>query len=132
MPGLTIRRTLDLDCSPADLWRLVTDPNSLSGWLGREVEIDARSGGQGRVLDDDGIIRLLVVDEVVPGERLSFTWWPQADDAAASEVTFTVQEADEGSRLVVTETASAVVADGGSWDTRLISLWLAVCSQVTV
>ena len=50
------------------------------------------------------------VTELIAGERLAFTWWPDGDDGATSDVIFTVEETDTGSRLVITETA-----DGTSW-----------------
>jgi uncharacterized protein YndB with AHSA1/START domain len=125
----TVRRTIDLDCSPAALWRLVTDDALLSTWLGRDVALDVRPGGAGRLVDDDGCVRHLVVREVTTDERLTFAWWPEGDEDAVSEVVLTVEPAgDDGSRLVVTETASA----GSSWDARLVSLWLSVCALALV
>jgi uncharacterized protein YndB with AHSA1/START domain len=122
---MELRRTIDLDCPPAELWRLVTDAELLSTWLGHDVALDPRPGGAGRVVDDDGRVRHLVVHEVATDERLAFAWWPEDDEAAVSEVVLTVEPAgDVGSRLVVTETASA----GASWDARLVALWLSVCS----
>ena len=137
----TVRRTLDLDCTTADLWRLVTSPDELGAWIGHDVSLELHPGGAGHLIDDDGIARHLAVGEVVEGERLAFTWWPEEDDSAASEVTFAIEPTGEGARLVVTETAVGGVAAGvagasaasaSSWDVRLISLWLTVCSQARV
>jgi hypothetical protein len=75
------------------------------------------------------------VHEVVEGERLAFAWWPEEDEAAASEVVFVIERTDQGSRLLITETAAGVAQATAttSWDVRIISLWLAVCSHaVTV
>jgi uncharacterized protein YndB with AHSA1/START domain len=125
----TVRRTVDLDCSPAALWRLVTDDALLSTWLGHDVAIDARPGGAGRLVDDEGRVRHLVVREASTDERLAFAWWPEDDEGAVSEVVLTVEPAgDDGSRLVVTETRGA----GSSWDARLVSLWLSVCALARV
>jgi uncharacterized protein YndB with AHSA1/START domain len=137
----TVRRTLDLACPAAELWRLVTAPEELSSWLGEDVALELHPGGQGRLVDEDGTTRHLAVREVVDGERLAFTWWPSDDAAAASEVTLTIEPTDEGTRLVVTEAvrwptvdtvASAAASTASSWDIRLISLWLAVCAQARV
>jgi uncharacterized protein YndB with AHSA1/START domain len=134
MERLAVRRTLDLDCSADALWRLVSDPDELASWLGSDVELDLHPGGWGRVVDD-GTARRLAVQEVVEGERLAFTWWPEEDEQAASEVVFVVEATDRGSRLVITETAAgaARATAATSWDVRILSLWLAVCSHaVTV
>jgi uncharacterized protein YndB with AHSA1/START domain len=128
MERLQVRRTLELDCSPAVLWGLVTEAASLSSWLGRNVVIDLRPGGSGHLVDDDGSLRRLVVHEVAFEERLRFTWWPAGDEEAASEVELSLERADEGSRLVVTETCGA----SASWDVRLVSLWLSVCALARV
>jgi uncharacterized protein YndB with AHSA1/START domain len=69
------------------------------------------------------------VTELIDGERLAFTWWPEGDDGATSDVVFTVEETDTGSRLVITETAAGAL---GSWETRVVSLWLSVCSLARV
>ncbi|MEZ5262686.1 MAG: SRPBCC domain-containing protein [Acidimicrobiales bacterium] len=59
-----------------ELWDAIADADQLGAWLGDELEVDLRPGGQGRLVDD-GEVRRLVVEEVTPGERLSFTWWPE-------------------------------------------------------
>jgi len=58
MEGLLIRRTLELDCPADELWRLVSEPDEVASWLGRDVELDLRPGGRGRLTDDDGTVRL--------------------------------------------------------------------------
>src|SRR5262245_12534490 len=135
MERLAVRRTIDLDCSADALWRLVTGPDELASWLGSDVELELRAGGSGRLVDDDGQARRLRVDELVDGERLAFTWWPEDDEHAASEVVFAIEAREDGSRLLITETAAgaAPAMATTSWDVRIVSLWLAVCSQaVTV
>ena len=134
MERLAVRRTIDLDCSADALWRLVTSPDELASWLGSDVELDLRVGGSGRVVDD-GLARHLRVDELIDGRRLAFTWWPEGEERAASEVVFAIEATGDGSRLLITETAAgaAPAMATTSWDVRIISLWLAVCSQaVTV
>ena len=134
----TVRRTVDLACPAAELWRLVTAPEELSSWLGKDVTLELHPGGQGRLVDEDGTTRHLAVHEVVDGERLAFTWWPSDDEAAASNVTLTIEPTNDGTRLVVTESTREAVASataspaGSSWDIRLISLWLAVCALARV
>ena len=129
MERVAVRRTLELGCPVSTLWRLVTDERELAGWLGQDVVLDLRPGGHGRVVDDGGSARELVVREVEPDHRVAFAWWPEDDERAVSEVVFAVETTGTGSRLLVTETASAMAtASATSWDIRLISLWLAICS----
>src|SRR5262245_15091201 len=133
MERLAVRRTLELDCTADELWRLVSTPDELAAWLGRDVELDVRVGGSGRLTDDDGDIRRVAIREVVDGERLAFSWWPEDDERAVSEVVFAVEGTGHGSRLHITETAAgaAQASVATSWDIRIISLWLAVCTRAT-
>lgn len=101
-----VERVEDLPVPPAELWDAVATPDGLAGWLADEVELDVRPGGTGRVRDD-GEERVVLVDEVVPGRRLSFTWWPWHDRSARSYVEIEVLPNGAGSRLVVRETRLA-------------------------
>ena len=130
MERTTVRRTIELDCDAGTLWRLISDAGELGTWLGEDVHLDLRVGGSGHLVDDDGVRRHLTVTDMTAGERLAFTWWPAGDEAAASDVTFTVEETDTGSRLVITESADHSLS--GSWETRVVSLWLSVCSLARV
>lgn len=134
MERTTVRRTVELDCDAATLWHLISDAEGLGTWLGEDVHLDLRVGGTGRLVDDEGGARHVRVTELTAGERLAFTWWPAGHDGTPSDVVFTVEETDTGSRLVITETADGTV-DGaldGSWETRVVSLWLSVCSLARV
>src|SRR5262245_40560879 len=105
MERTTVRRTVDLDCDAATLWRLISDAGALRTWLGEDVELDLRVGGSGQLIDDDGVRRHLAVNDLSAGERLAFTWWPGEHEDATSEVVFTIEETETGSRLVITESA---------------------------
>lgn len=144
-----LERQVVIPSSPDRLWDALTDPESLAEWFGSRVEWDLRPGGDARFLDDDGSRRRGTVDSVTPGRHLSFRWWPQDDQdegaGAASEVTYTLDEVEAGTRLTVTEQllpaasmlaaaprASAMpAAHGGSagagrwtaWDSRLFRCW---------
>ena len=120
---------------PADrLWEALTEPDSLAGWFGADVEWDLTPGGTARFLGTDDGDRHGLVDDVAPGRRLRFRWWPDDDEEAVSEVSYQLDPEDEGTRLTVTErrvtpaprppsaSASAVRWDG--WDDRLTGLWL--------
>jgi uncharacterized protein YndB with AHSA1/START domain len=132
-------RTASFPVAPTELWRALTDPALLARWLAPEVDLPAvRPGATGRVVDDQGVRRDLVVDHVEPGRSLRFVWTPEhggtptvvevriAEDADTAGTTLTVVE-----RPLVpsgpTTSASASVAAGHSrrsvrWDARLDAL----------
>ena len=107
-----VERSVELDASPDDVWRALTEPDELAAWFGPEAELDVQPGGRGRFVDDDGVVRRAVVDHVRPGEQLVLRWWPEGDGpgAGASVVTFVVAPSRGGSRLIVTERLTAVGA----------------------
>jgi uncharacterized protein YndB with AHSA1/START domain len=121
-----VERSLDLDVSPDALWRVITDDAELVTWFAPEAELDARPGGHGRFVDDDGVARRAVVEEVDPGRRLMLRWWPDADGpAAASVVTLVVAPRRGGSRLVVTEQlAASARADYGALAEASRTAWM--------
>src|SRR3954463_15291631 len=98
-----VERNVDLDASPAEVWRALTEPDELTTWFGPDVELDLRPGGGGRFVDDDGRARPAGVDAGHPGEGLVLRWWPEGDDPAsgASVVTFVVSPTGSGTRLLV-------------------------------
>jgi uncharacterized protein YndB with AHSA1/START domain len=110
-----VERNVDLDATPAEVWRALTEPEELATWFGPAVELDLRPGGAGRFVDDDGTARRAVVDEVHDGVRLVLRWWPEGDDpgAGASVVTFVVAPTGSGTRLVVTEQLVARASTAG-------------------
>jgi uncharacterized protein YndB with AHSA1/START domain len=142
-----VERSVDLDATPDDVWRALTEPAELATWFGPEVELDVQPGGRGRFVDDDGSVRRAVVDQVHTGERLVLRWWPEGDDpgAGSSVVTFVVTPTGSGTRLVVTERLAAAASSssaGGlraaadaartAWQWRLDVLLLRVAALVRV
>ena len=135
---LTVTRTLSLDASADEVWRLLTDDAELSLWFSSAASIDPVPGGIGRFVDGDSV-RRAVVHRVEPGRRLGFTWWDESDPAEASTVEFVVDDtATEGRvELTITETLTpgGDMSGGGigaracswidvadSWDGRLGAL----------
>ena len=109
--GFTLVRTFD--ATPEELWQAWTDPDSAAQWWHpggmstprQSVEIDARVGGRYTyaMVDDatgDKVVTVGVYREVVPFERLVFTWsQPGADADHASVVTVTLEPAGERTRM---------------------------------
>jgi uncharacterized protein YndB with AHSA1/START domain len=126
-----VRRSVTLDAATDEVWRLLTDADELAGWLG---SVD------GDILRElDGTVRRFTVDEVVEGSRVALTWWREDDassESTVSEVVFTLDETEEGTRVTVEE--RAVLAGGrlcqarAAWDDRLLGLEMTVLSRSLV
>ncbi len=139
-----VRRTVELEASVEDVWALLTEPEGLAGWLGEEVELVPEPGTPGRVRPTGGARHRLVVDEVEPGRRFGFTWWPVERPTDASRVTFTLDftlDADgPRTRLTVVEVPvvraggrpCALGLDGDVWADRLLGLELTVLARPCV
>jgi uncharacterized protein YndB with AHSA1/START domain len=124
-----LTREITLPVDPDRLWEALADP---SEWIGARVDWDLVPGGRARFVGDPDGDRAGRVDEVLPGRRLSFHWWPEADREDESEVTYELEPAEEGTRLVVTErrVGHEAGAEGPQasacwtpWDGRLVGLW---------
>jgi uncharacterized protein YndB with AHSA1/START domain len=101
--AMEVVREVVFDAPPDQVWDALTDPERLEEWFANDVEFDLDRGGVFRW--EDGEVRHAVVEEVEPERRLAIRWWnPSAPEE--SEVTFTLDETEEGTRLVVTETAT--------------------------
>jgi uncharacterized protein YndB with AHSA1/START domain len=109
-PSLTFKRRLN--APPAKVYAAWTDPEKIVHWFGRadatpgsmQAEIDPRIGGRFRVrfnTEDEyyevgGIYR-----EVVPNQRLVFSWAWHSTPERESQVTVTLQPDGDGTLLTV-------------------------------
>ena len=108
-PSLTLKRRLK--APPASVYAAWTDPEKILKWFGpEEIEIlraqaDARVGGSFRIVmrspdgeehDVSGIYR-----EVVPNEKLVFTWAWRSTPERESLVTVLIKPDGEGSLLTL-------------------------------
>jgi uncharacterized protein YndB with AHSA1/START domain len=97
-----VEREIELPAPPDEVWESVADAE----WLGGEAEIDLVPGGDLRIGD-----RVGWVEEVEPGERLSF-WWRLPDEEVATRVEISLTETEEGGTLVrVVETNPLATLD---------------------
>lgn len=137
-----IRRNVLIPASTERVWEALTDPDQTRSWFGGELHWDLEPGAPLSYLGDDGETREGLVEEVRRASRLRFVWWGTDGDrdAGASEVTYLLQPAGDGTNLTVQETplrssapqASAPASPGWhEWDTRLASAWgrLSVASR---
>jgi uncharacterized protein YndB with AHSA1/START domain len=109
-PSLTIKRRLK--APPAKVYGAWTDPQKIALWWGPEqaetlrAEADARAGGRFRIVfrgtdgeehDVSGVYR-----EVVPNEKLVFTWAWRSTPERESLVTVALRNDDGGTVLTLT------------------------------
>lgn len=134
---MEITRSVTLPTDPDGAWDLVTRPEDLAGWLGDDVDLDASPGATGSVTEPDGTRRELVVEEVEPGRRIAWRWWPEGEAGSASTVELTVAPDPGGALVTVVERLlpapepSAVRAQasvggrpGDAWSHRMLHLEL--------
>ncbi len=74
-----IERTLELDASPDDVWRALTDPTELSGWFGDSAELNLHVGGEGWFGWEAHGKFSVRVEEWDPPKRFAWRWTHQAD-----------------------------------------------------
>lgn len=73
-------REILVDASPETIWPLLADPERHGEWMGTEVDIDARPGGVHRVLVGGRHRAVGEYLEVVPHEKVVFTFgWDVPD-----------------------------------------------------
>ncbi len=101
-----IEREIVLPSPREDVWEALTEPERLEDWFANDVDLDLRPGGGARFRWSNGEERHAVVTEVEPERRLVFEWEDEG------EVTFTLEDDVDGTRLTVVESSPA-------WSTAL-------------
>ncbi|HXO07054.1 MAG TPA: SRPBCC domain-containing protein [Solirubrobacteraceae bacterium] len=125
-----IERELSLPASVADVWRAITDPQWLSGWLADDVELELLPGGEASFTIGDEVRTGWVEEVSAPaadrdgGTGCLAFWWAR-DDEPASRVELVITEtSDARTRLRVVETRPLEILDlvgvplGGHGSTR--------------
>ena len=96
---MEVTREVVFPSPPDDVWSALTEADQLQKWFANDVELDPRPGGIGIFRWDDGDERRARVVVYEPAERLVLDW----DDEG--EVEFTLEEIEDGTRLLVRETS---------------------------
>ncbi len=91
-----IERSIDIAAEPDEVWERVADGNLAEEWMG--VQVDPRRGGEVTVPGRDIIG---TVEEVVPGESITWSW--REVDGEPSQVTIEIDPIEQGSRVTITE-----------------------------
>ena len=110
MQPMSCTKEVVLPVEGDEAWAAVTEERALEAWLAERVELDLRPGGEASFTLPDGEERDGMVEEVAPGERLTFWWWPREDGADSSRVTFELAPAVGGTLVRVTETPAGPTA----------------------
>lgn len=98
-----VAREIVLDAAPDEVWRALTDPDRLAGWLGDDAELELEPGGELRIVDPVDGERAGWVEEAQPGRRLAL-WWHAEGDEEATRVQFDIEQREQGTALTVVET----------------------------
>ncbi len=117
-----VRRETTFTSDPDEVWHAISDERELERWLGEEVELDPVEGGDVRVVTD-GEERTGTVEELDEGSRIVFTWARPGE--GDSRVELTVLPDAIGSRLIVVERIPATdgpMASAAAWTARLTAL----------
>lgn len=110
LPSVTIVRRIK--ASPARVWAAITRPEQMLQWWGPDagptlsVVADVRPGGRFsvvfRLLNGDEHNPTGIYQEVVPDQRLAFTWDLPGTQEPESLVTFRLEPFDGGTELTLT------------------------------
>ncbi len=115
---MEITRELVLPSTREEVWEALTDSDRLEEWFANDVDFDL-DRGDGEFRWDTGDVRRAVVEEATLEERLAIRWWDPDRRGDESAVVFVLEEVPEGTRLVVTETATGPRACAGEWSWAL-------------
>jgi uncharacterized protein YndB with AHSA1/START domain len=78
----TVEQTLRIHARPETVWQFWIDPVRMCEWWGADAELDPRPGGECRVDLGAGAVMRGEFVEVVPFERIVFTFgWERTADA---------------------------------------------------
>lgn len=97
-----VTRETEVEAAPAEVWRSLTEPERLAGWLADEAELEFVPGGDLSLCDHDGVARTGWVERVDEPSRLTFWWSPRDGEATRVELDLEETEAG-GTRVRVTE-----------------------------
>jgi uncharacterized protein YndB with AHSA1/START domain len=108
-PDTDTTREISIDAPPPEVWAALVDPETLSVWFGADVELEPRAGAPVRFRFADRTERRGLVEDVVPGRRLTWRWrelngaGPGLVVGPSSTVTIELRPVDKGTVVHVTE-----------------------------
>jgi uncharacterized protein YndB with AHSA1/START domain len=125
-------REIVIDARPETIFPFLVDPEKQRDWLGTAVDLDPQSGGPYRVNVGDRHLSGGEFVEVVPNERVVFTfgWAEPGHPIPPGSTTVRISLAPEGDKTRVQLVHSGLPADAvsdhtGGWDHYLSRLAIA-------
>ena len=91
-----VERSIEVPASPEEVWERLVDGELSEEWMG--VTLEPRPGGEVTVADREMIG---TVEEVVPGESITWSWREPEGDP--SQVTIDIAPSESGTLVTVTE-----------------------------
>ena len=116
-----VTREIEVDAPAEEVWRSLTDPELLAGWLADDATLELTPGGELAMRTPDGEERTGWVEQADPPRWLAF-WWRRGDSGETTRVELELEDSDGGTRVRVTESRplaglelrAAQLADGQS------------------
>jgi uncharacterized protein YndB with AHSA1/START domain len=101
-PADAIEREIRIGASPEAVFAYFTDAKKMVRWKGIEADLDPRVGGLYRVVIDAGRVARGEFRELVPNQRVVFTWgWEGDSQLPPGSSTVEVTLAPDGEGTVV-------------------------------
>ena len=73
-----IEKKLELDQSPADVWRALTDPTEVANWFGDSASFTPEAGGEGWFGWESHGRFAMRIEQFEPPQRLAWRWAREA------------------------------------------------------
>jgi uncharacterized protein YndB with AHSA1/START domain len=109
-----IEREIDIDAPIDVVWRVITEPDHITGWFTDSAELDARPGGNGRFGWEAMTVVNLRVERLDPPHFFSFRWQhPDGEEpveANAALVEFSLEARGGSTRLRLVESGIDTLA----------------------
>ncbi|MGD0882494.1 MAG: SRPBCC family protein [Acidimicrobiales bacterium] len=127
-----LTREVVVDADPATIFPFLVDPELHLRWMGTEADLDPRAGGTHRVLVAGRHPSVGEFVEIVPNEKVVFTFgWDEPDHpipAGSTQVEITLVPDGDKTRIRLVHRglpADAITDHSGGWDHYLERLALA-------
>ena len=117
VPSRRITRIVTARAAPQRVWAAISTPEGYSRWLGDIATFPSGfvAGGKGRFAWTGEIVLAVEVLEVVPEQRVMFSWAEGFMSNAATTVTLSIREDELGTQIHLEESGFAFPqADGES------------------
>jgi uncharacterized protein YndB with AHSA1/START domain len=106
-----VTRDLQVDSDPERAWKAISEESELSEWLGGDVSIDLKPGGEVTVTDD-GAGKTGFVESVEEGSSVSFWWSEEGAESTRVELEVVADPAVDGCVIRVTESRPLAGIEG--------------------